>query len=137
MEMSETPIVTIGLGIVASMALAIFIAGDYRISARHARFMYHSISYGAVGYIQDHEDAQTESALLQRMYNSLFHERTNLPKEVMEDIKVMKKDFFFSSKESLKFGVSDKVMKKPDKKFEFFTGDELENIKNELSDLVE
>ena len=44
MEMSETPIITYGLGQVASMALAIFISGDFRVAHRHVRMMFHSVA---------------------------------------------------------------------------------------------
>lgn len=127
MEMSETPIITYGIGIVASMALAIFIAGDFRVSARHTRFMYHSISYGMVGYIQDHEDAQNESKLLQRMYNSLMFERTNFTQDKLDGIKEMKKDFFFSAKQAVEFGVADDFMKKPEKKFDIVKEEDFQN----------
>src|SRR5690606_38164216 len=60
MEMSETPIITYGMGLVASMALGIFVKGDVRIAHRYTRFMYHSIGYGEMGYIQDHEDSLKE-----------------------------------------------------------------------------
>lgn len=113
MEMSDTPIVTCGIGLVASMALAIFIAGDYRIGARHCRFMYHSVSYGMAGHITDHEDMQKETDLLQRMYNSLFIERTKITKKRMDNIRAMKKDYFFSAKKGLKLGVVDEIMEKP------------------------
>ena len=134
MEMSDTPIITYGIGIVASMALAIFVAGDVRVSARHARFMYHSISYGMVGYIQDHEDAQKESSLLQRMYNSLMFERTGLTQEKLDEIKRMKKDFFFSSKQAVKLGVADQVMPKPEKKFQMVTEEEFEKMQKEMKE---
>lgn len=130
MEMSETPIITYGLGIVASMALAIFVAGDVRVSARHTRYMYHSISYGMFGYIQDHEDAQVETDLLQRMFNSLILDRTKLTREKLEESKAMKKDFFFSSKEALKLGVVDTILKKPEKKT--FSKEEIEELEKEL-----
>lgn len=113
MEMSHTPIITYALGIVASMALAIFIAGDARIAHRHARLMFHSISYGLMGHITDHEDMHKEADLLQRMYNELFTDLTNLPQERIDEIRLMKKDFFFSGKQAVKYGIADKVYLKP------------------------
>lgn len=115
MEMSETPIVTFGMGIVASMALGVFLAGDVRVSARHTRFMYHTISYGMLGYIQDHEDMQAESDLLQRMYDSLVIDNTNIKKERLQEIRRMKKDFYFSGKEAVELGVAHHVVLKTEK----------------------
>lgn len=128
METSETPIVTYAFGLCASMALAIFVAGDVRIVHRFCRMMYHSISYGMVGYIQDHEDMGKETDLLQRMYNSLILDRTKLTSDKLDDIRKMKKDYFFSGKEAVKFGVADDVLLKPEKKFEFIKESELQAL---------
>ena len=132
MEMSDTPIITYGLGMVASMALAIFISGDVRIASRLARFMYHSVSYGADGNIKDHEDSMKEANVLQKMYNELFLDRTKLTQELMDKIRKEKKDFFFSGERAVKIGVADEVMSKPERKFELVSDEELEQIEKEV-----
>lgn len=114
MEMSETPIFTYGIGIVASMALGIFVKGDYRIAHRYARFLYHSISYGEFGYLQDHKDSLEETELIQNMYNDLFKE-TYLSKNKMSKIIQNKSNFIFSGKEAVELGIADEVTKKPQK----------------------
>lgn len=136
MEMSETPIVTYGLGIVGSMALAIFVAGDYRIAHRFCRFMYHTVAYGMEGHIKDHEDAKKEADTLQSMYNSLFLDRTKLTEEMMATIRKEKKDFFFSGKRAVKLGVADEVMLKPEKKIEVVSEAEYEEIMKEIEEQV-
>lgn len=110
MQMSDTPIVTYGLGLVASMALAIFVAGDVRIASRYCRFMYHSISYGMIGHITEHEAMRAEADLLQRMYNSLMLERTKFTKEQLDEIRRVKQDFYFSAKQGVALGVVDKII---------------------------
>lgn len=132
MEMSETPIVTYGLGIVASMALAIFVCGDIRIASRLTRFMYHSVAYGAEGHIKDHEDSIREANILQEMYDSIFLDRTKLTSSHMAKIRKEKKDFFFSGKRAVRLGIADDVIAKPDKKFELISAEEYENISKEL-----
>lgn len=132
MEMSETPIITYGFGLVASMALGIFVAGDVRIAGRLTRFMYHSVGYGADGTIKDHEDAIQEANILQEMYNNLMLDRTKLTKEMMERIRKEKKNFFFSGKRAVKLGVADEVIEKPEKKFEIVTEEEFEEIEKEI-----
>jgi ATP-dependent Clp protease protease subunit len=117
MEMSDTPIVTYGMGSVGSMALAIFVSGDIRISTRHTRFMYHNISYGMMGHIEDHVTQMDEAELIQRMYNAVMYERTKFTKEKLADIRKQKKDFFFSPKQAIKFGVVDEIMEPSEKKF--------------------
>ena len=127
MEMSATPIITYALGIVASMALGIFVKGDVRIAHRYARLMYHSVAYGAMGYIKDHEDAQKESDIIQRMYNNLFIESgSKLTEEMMADIRNKKEDYFFSGKQAVKLGIADEVMLKPE--VEKITEEELEAL---------
>lgn len=118
MQMSETPIVTYGLGLVASMALAIFVAGDERYASRYCRFMYHSISYGMIGHITEHEAMKAEADLLQRMYNSLMLQRTKFTKEQLEEIRRVKQDFYFSAKKAVELGVADEIIQVPEKKFQ-------------------
>lgn len=132
MEMSETPIITYGFGIVASMALGIFVAGDIRITHRFCRLMYHSVSYGAEGHITDHEDMHREANILQEMYDSLFIDRTKLTAEQMAGIRKAKKDFFFSGKRAVTLGVADDIMEKPERKFELVTDEEYAEIEAEL-----
>ncbi len=131
MEMSETPIFTYGLGIVASMALGIFVKGDYRIAHRYTRFMYHSVAYGEMGYIQDHEDSLRESELVQYMYDDLFKE-TKITREKMDEIRKSKTNFFFSGKEAVTLGIADEVTKKPKKKIQLLTDEEFQSIQKEL-----
>ena len=132
MEMCETPIVTYGVGIVASMALAIFISGDIRIASRTARFMYHSVSYGAEGNIKDHEDSMKEANILQEYYNDIFLDRTKFTKKMMERIREKKKDFFFSGSKAVKLGVADDILIKPEKKFALLTEEEVAQLEKEL-----
>jgi ATP-dependent Clp protease protease subunit len=131
MEMSETPIFTYGLGIVASMALGIFVKGDYRIAHRYTRFMYHSVAYGEMGYIQDHEDSLRESELIQYMYDDLFKE-TKITREKMDEIRKSKTNFFFSGKEAVTLGIADEVTKKPQKKVQLLTDEEFQTVQKEL-----
>lgn len=134
MEMSETPIITYGIGIVASMALAIFVSGDIRIASRLARFMYHSVAYGSEGHIKDHEDSIKEANVLQELYDGIFLDRTKITKELMERTRKEKKDFFFSGAKAVKLGVADDILPKPDKKFELASEEELEIIEEEIKE---
>lgn len=130
MEMSETPIVTYGMGMVGSMALAIYVAGDIRVAHRFTRFMYHSVAYGLDGHIKDHEDALREANILQDMYNSLFLDRTKLTPEQMTEIRNIKRDFFISGKKAVKLGIAHELLEKPEKGIETISEEEyLELIK--------
>jgi ATP-dependent Clp protease, protease subunit len=138
MEMSDTPIITYGMGTVASMALAIFVAGDHRVASRHTRFMYHGVAYGMMGDMPAHKARMEEVELMQRMYNSLMRERTDFPQEQMDKICADSgKDYYFSAKEAKKLGVAHEVTKKPKKKYQFMTEDELTKAMEEIQELAE
>jgi ATP-dependent Clp protease protease subunit len=135
MEMCSTPIVTYGIGIIASMALGIFVAGDVRIAHRFARFMYHGVQYGEEGFLQDHIDGLAEVGTIQEMYNSLFLDKTKFTKELMAEISEKKKNFFFSGKKAVKFGIADEVIKKPEPKFETVTEEEFQALMKEMEEM--
>lgn len=137
MEMSETPIITYGMGIVASMALGVFVAGDIRIAHRYTRFMFHSVAYGEEGYIQDHIDGLKEVKVVQGMYNNLFKERSKFPPEKITEILKMKQNFFFGGKKAVTFGIADDVMKKPEPKIKFVTPEEYEEMLKEIESEIE
>ena len=126
MEMSETPIITYGMGLVASMALAIFVAGDIRIASRFTRFMYHSISYGMMGHITEHEEMREEADILQQMYNSLMFEKTKLTDDELEKIRKMKHNYYFGAVKAKLHGIADDVIDKPDVRIKLPTEEEME-----------
>lgn len=123
MEMSDTPIVTYAMGSVGSMALAIYIAGDYRIATRHTRFMYHGVQYGMGGEIIDHKLRMEEVEIMQKMYDELVSERTNFPEEKRKYHRDMKRELYFSAKEAKEFGVANEFTVKPQPKFEIKNSD--------------
>lgn len=118
MELSETPIVSYGFGMVASIALAIYVSADVRMAHRLCRFMYHSVAYGMEGFIQDHEEGIKEARVLQELYDDIILDRTKFKKEFMNKIITAKKDYFFSGVKAVKFGVADELISKPEKKIE-------------------
>lgn len=134
MELCSTPIVTYGIGLVASMALAIFVAGDVRIAHRFTRFMFHSVAYGEDGTIQDHIDSLKEVGVIQEMYVGLMLENTQFPKELMIDICEKKQNYFFSGKKAVKYGVAHEVMLKPEQKIQSVSEEEYAEIMKQLEE---
>lgn len=134
MEMSEAPIITYGMGMVASMALGIFIAGDFRIATRLCRFMYHSVAYGQDGHIKDHEDSLREANITQAMYNSFFLNKSKMKAEHMSKILLEKKNFFFSGKKAVRLGIADELQAMPESKIEVVTAEETVEIFKELEE---
>ena len=135
MEMSDTPVITYGMGLVASMALAIFVAGDIRLAHRHTRFMYHSIAYGMMGHIKDHEEMREEADVLQKMYNSLIHEKSEMTADQLAEIREMKTNHYFGAVKATKYGIADEVIDRPEKRLELPTEEEAEAILAQLEKL--
>lgn len=128
MEMSEAPIATYALGSCGSMALAIFVSGDIRFAHRYCRLMYHQIAYGMMGNLKEHRDQEKEASYIQRMYDDVILTRTKMSKDHLEHIKDYGKDFYFSGREAVKFGVADEVILKPEKKFGLVTEEQYREI---------
>ncbi|QPK89702.1 ATP-dependent Clp protease proteolytic subunit [Bacillus velezensis] len=110
MEGSKTPIITHARGIVASMALGIFVAGNHRKTGRHTRFMYHSVNYGMDGTLLSHKRQILEVDKMQEMYDKLIIERSGLTLEELDEIKNSEKNHFFSALEAKKYGVVDEIV---------------------------
>lgn len=111
MNLSKTPIITYGMGLVASMALGIFISGDYRYVTSNTRLMYHSIAYGISGNIKDHENMVKESQEIELQYNDLFKD-TLLIKELMDEVRDKKSDLYFSADEAVAMKIADEKLGK-------------------------
>lgn len=107
MESSITPIITHGTGVVASMALAIFAKGDYRVVNRYARLMYHGVAYGQSGKLPDHKAMYEESKVTQKLYDSLFDGM--ISNETMADVVENKKDLWISTQEAVDCGLAHAV----------------------------
>ena len=127
METSNTPIITYGYGLIASMALGIFMAGDVRVAHRFSRFMYHTVSYDAMGSLAEHEETLLETKELQKMYNTLF-ENTDISGEMMEKIKTEKKNLFISGRKAVEVGIADTLIE-PKQRVKL-TEEDLEKLKD-------
>ncbi len=125
-EESQTPVITYAMGLVGSMALAIYVAGHIRVSSRHTRFLYHGVQYSMLGKMKEHENRYEEVQLIQRMYDTLMQERTNFALDEMTKIQDSGIDFTFSAREAVKLGIVDKVAVRPDYKFAIAEDEELE-----------
>lgn len=106
---SSTPVITIGTGQVASMALAILVAGHERYATKHTQFMYHEIIGGVWGNPKDIKVEYEHCEKLQEMYDQLIKENTNFP---VEEIKPKNIDYWFDAEEALKYGVINKILER-------------------------
>ena len=81
---SECQISTIASGIVASMAVIIFLAGDSRVITENARLMNHQISTYLEGRITDAEIDIKETRVLEEIMLDIISDRTGRTVKVLK-----------------------------------------------------
>jgi len=102
MRTCRCPIITIGMGIVASMAFIIYLAGDKRIASQNCRFLNHQMSTEVKGRYTDIKIEQKEMQILEDMANKVVADRTG------RDIKTVKKEVQVGDKY---MGIEEAIMK--------------------------
>lgn len=110
METSTTPVWTYCNGYCMSAAFLIFIAGHKRFVNRHSTLMYHQYSGWNVGKYQDMVDDREHDDYLNAQMEEYVQERTRLTSEELEQIRLKKKDQYFTAKEALQFGIADEML---------------------------
>lgn len=117
-ELSKTPIHTVAIGIIASMGLFIYVAGHKRSVHRLATFMYHDISYGQSGTVEQHERRLLASKELKAKAVDYLLEQTKLREEDLLKYDGRVEDWYFGADEAIKLGVAHQklVMHKLSKK---------------------
>jgi ATP-dependent Clp protease protease subunit len=113
MEMSTTPIITVAVGSVMSMALPIFLAGHIRLAQRQATFMYHEISGGAGGFLTEIKEYADQAGILQDRYDEYVLEKTSITKEKLMSVREKKKNWFIRADEAKKLGITEEVIVEP------------------------
>lgn len=105
---SKTPIVTVGLGSCASMALYILAAGHERYCFNDTVLLLHD---GQAGYVSTGNKGKD----IQRFYNGLYDrldkflvKNTNMSAEFLETNK--DREYYFWSEEAKEYGIVDKVI---------------------------
>jgi ATP-dependent Clp protease protease subunit len=111
MNTSKTPIYTYATGAAMSAGFMILIHGHKRFAYEHATPMYHQVSTGFWGNVQDLEEEYKETKRLQKKFEKITLERTKISKEKLKEILKTKYDWFMDAEEALKFGVVDEIIK--------------------------
>lgn len=107
MNAVKSPVYTVNVGLCASMAAAIFSAGKKRYMLPHAFTMIHQVSCGLEGNIQDISVTLKHSEVLNKITMNLIAERSG--KTYDEVIEMTKRDNWMDAKESIEFGIADKI----------------------------
>jgi ATP-dependent Clp protease, protease subunit len=110
MEKSTTKIHTYVTGAAMSCGFIMLICGDKRFAYKHATPMYHQVSTGFWGKTQDMEESYKETKRLQKKFESLTIEKTNISKSKLEEILKTKQDWYMDAEEALSVGVIDEII---------------------------
>jgi ATP-dependent Clp protease protease subunit len=105
---SKVPVYTIGEGAVASMGSIIFIAGKKRFINKHSYILIHEIRSFVSGTFSNITDDFENCKTFMKDIINFYKKNTNIKKKSLK--KMLKKDIWFSSKKSLKYGIADKII---------------------------
>ncbi|MCL1466514.1 ATP-dependent Clp protease proteolytic subunit [Argonema galeatum] len=110
MQHVKSPIVTICVGLAASMGSFLLTAGSKgkRLALPHSRIMIHQPSGGARGQATDIEIEAREILRIRRQLNDIYAQKTGQPLQRIE--KDMDRDFFMSAEEAKEYGLIDRVI---------------------------
>lgn len=107
---SKTPVHGYCDAYVMSMGFAIYASCHKRFAGKFSSFMYHEISTMSYGKNTEIEEVTKENRRLQKMYDSLITERTNLKQSKLDRVKKNKKDWFFGIDEAIENGLVHEVI---------------------------
>jgi len=107
----KSPVVTINVGLSASMASFLLAAGEKgkRIALPHSRIMIHQALGGAQGQAEDIKVEANQILQIHENICRMYSKMTGQPKEkIREDLM---RDNFFSAEEAKEYGLIDQVIK--------------------------
>lgn len=111
MTSSITPVHTICTGLAASTGFFILINGHKRFGYNLSSYLYHQISGGVWGKIQDIEETALQYNKLQNKKEEVIIKRTNITLEQLKENRERKIDWWMTSEEALKLNIIDEIIK--------------------------
>ena len=93
-----------------SCGFMILITGHERFGYKHSTPLYHQVSTGFYGKIQDMEESLAETKRLQKKIEDITFERTSISKKKLSEILKNKKDWYMTADEALALGVIDEIL---------------------------
>lgn len=111
MRTSKIPIKTVGLGVIASAALMIFIAGskDRRVLTPNTSVLSHQFSAGHAGKAHELFATVKEFELAQVRMLELYRDCTGLDERKIREVLLPAQDVYLSAEEALKYRICDHV----------------------------
>jgi len=110
MERSKTPIHTIVTGCAMSCGFMLLISGHKRFAYRLSTPMYHQVSTGFWGKIEDMEIDIVETRRLQKVFESETISKTQITKKKLDEIRKTKTDWFMTASDALALGIIDEIL---------------------------
>jgi len=110
MEKSQTPIHTIVTGAAMSCGFMILISGHKRFGYSLSTPLYHQVSTGFFGKVQDMEEKLKETKRLQKRIEDITLQRTRITEQELKKILKKKVDWYMGADEALKLGVIDEII---------------------------
>lgn len=109
-QLSKTPVYTIGLGMAASMALFVLISGHKRFMHGMATTMYHDISTGYYATLEQHRRHQQESERQAMMLDRYLVSRTKIRQAQLNKVRSEVRNWYIDAPEALRLGVVDEIL---------------------------
>lgn len=113
-ETSVTPVETYCSGYCMSAASLIFLAGHYRYMYKHSSMMFHQMSVGTWGKINDFRLEQSHFDSMHKDIIKYIKKHTKLDKKFFERFDKKKEDVYLTAKKCLKYGVCDCIVDETD-----------------------
>lgn len=106
----RTPVHTIALGLAASCAGVLLVAGHKRFAYPNSTILIHSVSSSLRGKSDELKDDLEETLRLNEIINGIFIKRTQLTLQQLQDKDKYKKDWWIPAREALNLGIIDEII---------------------------
>ena len=101
---------TVCMGKAMSCGIILLLSGTNRYVYPYSTLMYHSVSSGTYGKIQDMKESIYETDRLNEMAKEYVLEKTNITKEKLDEVDKCKEDWYINSEEALKLGIATQIL---------------------------
>ena len=110
MDTSTTPIHTVVTGCAMSCGFLIAINGSKRFCHKYSTFMYHQVSYGTWGKLEEMKKDVMEGERLMEIIYKYVSNKTKIKESKLRKLDEKHTDWYISAEDSVKFGVVDSII---------------------------
>lgn len=114
MKYIKPNVITIGMGLCASMGAFLLSSGDKRYALENTKIMIHQPLGGAKGQATDIMIVAEEIISIKKKLNEILSKNTKQPLSKIEQD--TERDFYMDAKKSLEYGIVDEIIKNNEKK---------------------